>query len=600
MTSFLSLNSSQLPVLPIGQVAEFWWRSWLQPIWYLGTGIALGMIALVIAAILFRALSFTPWTKLSTSPLGHVVAAVITGGISGGLIYWMWNGITRPSVNINEVVAGEPVLTSIAIVLLSAILGWAIVFCPGRNASQATMDTMTEGAAGYIGITGLAIVFAAALMWGVSTRMTNPIVDQPVEALKSIPAVFTAGPRQIKTTLDPVPASGEAPFVEIPMPEDFDVVQAITLKSSTTIVLGDGPDPSQFYKLPVRLASGDDPLHWNWRQPITDFPLATGKGAKVYAQNTEIHPAEIVINYVVGPPILQASSLVAIAIGTFLFGLAILVQNAVAPRVSAVALATMKNELGQPLFTLLMVLGVVLIVLFVFLSFNTLGEDIKLLKDCGLTVIMLFAAFQGVWSASSSISEEIEGRTALTVLSKPIQRRSFVIGKFMGLFWLLALMFAVLGAFELLAVSYKPIYDAHEASQDMPGWQVCHREMFTTIPGLLMAFMQSVLLTAVSVALATRVPLLANLSVCFAIYLIGNLSTSIVSSTVDTFGPVEFVAQLVATVIPILEHFQMQSAIDSDKVITASLLSGNLVYCLLYVMLAMFLALILFEDRDLA
>jgi ABC-type transport system involved in multi-copper enzyme maturation permease subunit len=213
---------------------------------------------------------------------------------------------------------------------------------------------------------------------------------------------------------------------------------------------------------------------------------------------------------------------------------------------------------------------------------------------------MLLAAFQGVWSASSSVSDEIEGRTALTVLSKPIQRRSFVIGKFMGLFWILALMFIVLGTFELIAVSYKPLYDARESSTDMPQWQVCYTEILKTIPGLLMGFMQAVLLTAVSVALATRLPLLANLSICFAIYLIGNLSTSIVSSTVGTFPIVEFVAQLVATIIPILEHFQMQSAIDADKTISASLLSGNLIYCLLYVMLAMFLALILFEDRDLA
>jgi ABC-type transport system involved in multi-copper enzyme maturation permease subunit len=247
-----------------------------------------------------------------------------------------------------------------------------------------------------------------------------------------------------------------------------------------------------------------------------------------------------------------------------------------------------------------MSLGTVLILLYEFLSFNTFGEDIKLLKDCGITTIMLLAAFQGVWSASSSISEEIEGRTALTVLSKPIQRRSFVTGKFMGLFWVLALMFFVLGVMLLVAVAYKPIYDAKESSLDTPIWQVCHAELMQTIPGLAMGFMQAILLTAVSVALATRLPLLANLSICFAIYLIGNLTTSIVSSAVGQFAIVEFIAQLIATVIPILEHFQLQSAIDADRPITMSLLSGNLIYCLLYIMLAMFLALLLFEDRDLA
>ncbi len=247
-----------------------------------------------------------------------------------------------------------------------------------------------------------------------------------------------------------------------------------------------------------------------------------------------------------------------------------------------------------------MLLGVILILLYEFLPFHTFGEDIKLLKECGITTIMLLAACQGIWSASSSISEEIEGKTALTILSKPIQRRSFVIGKFMGIFWVLLLMFVVLGAIELGAVAYKPIYDVRESAKDVPTWQMCHSEMMRTVPGLALAFMQSVTLTAISVALATRLPQLANLSVCLAIYVIGNLSTAMVSSTQQAFDIVWFVAQLIATAIPILEHFQLQAAIDGDNPITMSLLAGSLAYSLLYILLAMFLALLLFEDRDLA
>ncbi len=54
--------------------------------------------------------------------------------------------------------------------------------------------------------------------------------------------------------------------------------------------------------------------------------------------------------------------------------MSILLQQAVAPRVSAVALATVKNELAQPLFLVMMLLGAVAILLFVFLPFNTFGE----------------------------------------------------------------------------------------------------------------------------------------------------------------------------------------------------------------------------------
>jgi ABC-type transport system involved in multi-copper enzyme maturation permease subunit len=580
-----------LPVL--GQVANSWLTVWLTPVWYLAAGFALGILGLLFSVGLFRLLSFTPWANLSRSAAGHVVAAAITAILALSIFWWV------PASIWGDDSLQEPLLIKTAVTLMCALVGWSLVFCSGRRAAASAWSVLTEGAAGYIGSVLLVVVAVGGLLWG-SSAFFMPIVEDPLGALKSVPAVFTSGEQPaIVINLPAMPADEEAPFVELDLPIDFSVVSQFRLSTTTTIVLGDAAEPVDFSRAPFRLAA-NEAIDWNRFQPLSDLPIAYEPGTAVYAQNQEIEPAVIEVEYSRIPPVPQSSSLLVIAIATMLVGLSLLVQNAVAPRVSAVSHATIKNELGQPLFLVLMALGAVLILLYEFLSFNTFGEDIKLLKDCGIITIMLLAAFQGVWSASSSVSEEIEGRTALTVLSKPIQRRSFVIGKFMGLFWVLALMFVILGVLLLVAVAYKPIYDAKEASMEMPIWQVCHAEMMQTIPGLAMGFMQAILLTAVSVALATRLPPLANLSICFAIYLIGNLTTSIVSSAVGQFAIVEFIAQLIATVIPILEHFQLQAAIDADRPITMSLLSGNLIYCLLYILLAMFLALLLFEDRDLA
>ena len=68
-----------------------------------------------------------------------------------------------------------------------------------------------------------------------------------------------------------------------------------------------------------------------------------------------------------------------------------------------------------------------------------------MLKDSGLTTIMVLAILVAVWTASVSVADEIEGRTALTLLSKPISRRQFVLGKFLGIVWPILLMFVVLG-----------------------------------------------------------------------------------------------------------------------------------------------------------
>ena len=86
-----------------------------------------------------------------------------------------------------------------------------------------------------------------------------------------------------------------------------------------------------------------------------------------------------------------------------------------------------------------------MLLLFLYLPYNTFGEDIKMLKDSALTLIMIMGIIQGVWAASNSVSEEIEGRTALTVLSKPIGRRQFLFGKLAGILWTVLLLFLILG-----------------------------------------------------------------------------------------------------------------------------------------------------------
>ncbi len=91
-----------------------------------------------------------------------------------------------------------------------------------------------------------------------------------------------------------------------------------------------------------------------------------------------------------------------------------------------------------------------------------------MLKDSGLTLIRVFCIVLAVWGASTTLADEIEGRTALTVLSKPVRRRSFVIGKFFGIGWTTALMFIVLGSMLLAVTSYKMIYDARETSNEIP------------------------------------------------------------------------------------------------------------------------------------
>ncbi len=270
------------------------------------------------------------------------------------------------------------------------------------------------------------------------------------------------------------------------------------------------------------------------------------------------------------------------------------------PRTAAIALAACKSQIAQPLFLILIGLGLFLLGLFIFIPYHTFGEDIKVLKDTGLTLIMLFSIFQAVWGASGSVADEIEGKTAMTVLSKPIGRAQFILGKFLGISWASAVLFVILGIWLVVLVAYKPIYDARETSNVAPVWQETHTEMVKLVPGLLLSFLETLVFVAISVAISTRLPLLANISICFAIYAFGHLVPLLVQAGEGNLETVKFVAQFIATVLPVLDHFNIQAAIATGKGVPLTYLGLATLYCGLYCGMALLLALALFEDRDLA
>ena len=344
----------------------------------------------------------------------------------------------------------------------------------------------------------------------------------------------------------------------------------------------------------------DEETAWLKRKQAVN-PFVDEDVTRMYVRNMGSGTANLKLTVVTSPPHPEVTAIPFMAVSVVVVFLLYLFQRSLAPRLSAIALATYKSEIAQPLFGIILSLGLVFVVLFVWIPYNTFGEDIKMLKDSGLTLIMILGIVQAIWAASTSVADEIEGRTALTVLSKPIGRRSFIGGKFLGIVWTVALLFVLLGLVLLIVVAYKQIYDARESSRvDTVTWQICFIEMIHTVPGLLLAFMETVVLAALSVAISTRLPLLANFVICFVIYLLGHLTPLIVQSSVGQFEVVQFFGQLIATVFPVLVHFNIQAAVAAGVIVPYVYLFWSLVYCLIYSAIAMLLALVLFEERDLA
>jgi len=310
--------------------------------------------------------------------------------------------------------------------------------------------------------------------------------------------------------------------------------------------------------------------------------------------------ATVNISWLVTPVYQEVGIIPSLAVFVFAIYLLYLVFATMCPKVFAIAHSTFKTEVNQPLYLLVLVIGALFTVGSIYVPYNTFGEDIKMYKDSGLTLMRVLAIFLAIWAASKSVAEEIEGRTALTVLSKPVGRRQFIFGKVTGISLAIAVMFIVLGLWFVIWTSYKPIYDYQEASKGICEWPECFVEAVNVIPGVFLCFLEVLIFVTISVAISTRLGILANFLICFSIYVLGHLTPLLVQSSLAEFEPVVVFGNLIAIVFPVLNHFDIQAAINTNSAVPYSYMGWSIIYTFLYGSMAMLLALVLFEDRDLA
>ncbi|MEX0718136.1 MAG: ABC transporter permease subunit [Planctomycetaceae bacterium] len=269
-----------------------------------------------------------------------------------------------------------------------------------------------------------------------------------------------------------------------------------------------------------------------------------------------------------------------------------------------IARATTKEAIRQPVFLLLMAIALVILVLNMYLPFFTFGEDVKMLKDCGLATLLVCGLLMAVWTSSNSVAQEIEGKTAMTLLSKPINRRQFIVGKYVGILQSVLFLLLPIVVVFLLLVYYKVGYDAKEVSQEIPEHAQRLQITLQTLPGIALIVLEVCVLTAVSVAISTRMPMVVNIVICFTVFVLGRLTPILVGSDAlrpeGTLEPVQFVARLFATVLPAEWVYDTQSAVATGIDVPPAYLGYALLYTAAYCTAVILLAFLMFEDRDLA
>jgi ABC-type transport system involved in multi-copper enzyme maturation permease subunit len=225
---------------------------------------------------------------------------------------------------------------------------------------------------------------------------------------------------------------------------------------------------------------------------------------------------------------------------------------------------TFLEAIVQPIYSLLLGIGSAILLIFGLLPFFTLGEDTIMYKSVALDVVLLLALVITLFATSRSIYEEIEDRTMLTLMSKPIQRWEVLVGKYLGIILSTAMVIAIFGIIIGFCTYVRIPMD-----YQLRAWTLDDRELkilhdhrvvqiVTLLPTLVLVWLQVSVLAAIGVALSTRFSLVVNLPSVILIYIAGNLTRFLFP--LDGRSPaVKAFAYFFSWVLPFLQVFDLRS-----------------------------------------
>ena len=335
----------------------------------------------------------------------------------------------------------------------------------------------------------------------------------------------------------------------------------------------------------------------------------------------------------------------------------------------AIARNTFFESIRQPVLLVVLVVCTILVVLSNPFSAYTLTDDDKMFVDIGLSTIFIGGAILSAFIASNVITLEIENRTVLTVVSKPVARHIFIFGKYLGIAGaqLLAMLFLSL---VFMLVDIHGVQQTVTTPYHLPviilgfgaitlgvatgvwcnyfyGWVFSSTFTVLTMPLLLVAYVLSLIfnfefvaqspaiafegnlwlavfavilaelvLSAIAVALSTRFSQLVTLIVTVGFFLLGLLSDwlfarriNALSETFDSLGqtttaPLDslhmqyWFFKSLHSIVPNFQVFWLADAITQDSPIPADYLAWTLPYGALMIVIALAIAVIFFQRRE--
>lgn len=246
------------------------------------------------------------------------------------------------------------------------------------------------------------------------------------------------------------------------------------------------------------------------------------------------------------------------------------------------AINTFRECVRDRVLTTVLAFGGLLVATSVILAPLTLGENARVVRDLGLFAISFFSTLMIILIGTGMVYREIEGRTIQTILTHPVRRTSFILGKFFGLYA------TVLVTIALLAIVYFAIVQLFGGGID--------RDLPLAVA---VTAMEALIVTSVALFFSTVASPFLSAVFTFLVFVAGHLAGDL-KELVMRFGDrtIEIVATAMYFVLPSLHQFDVRNNILSGIPVPTDQMLHCLGYTILYTGAVLLVTIVAFQNRD--
>lgn len=253
-------------------------------------------------------------------------------------------------------------------------------------------------------------------------------------------------------------------------------------------------------------------------------------------------------------------------------------------QIFAIAHNTFREAVRNKIFYTLLFFSFVFALFSISLSMMVLGSLSHVLVNMGLANIEIFGTLIAIFVGISLVYKELEKRTIYTIMSRPIKRWQFVLGKYLGLILTLIVEIFIMSAIYFIVMTIYGDLDM------MPG----------SFIAIWLIFIKLLLITSVAVFFSSiSTPILSGMFT-LAFYVIGSISGYLLKF-IEMGMPATLVSAIrtAAFVLPDFSFMDIKSLVVYNKPIDPNLVFNASIYGLLYATMILVLGIQIFEKRDL-